>query len=114
MTADTTDTGAAPEFTSTLDRIVGARRRTDDLRAPHRTDIERPPGPQRREIWRAVARGEIPSLRFFKRFTQYQPIAYVRMPRGDLYFLNDPELIWDVFVTQDTIKGCLLYTSRCV
>lgn len=110
----TTDTSAPPEFTSTLDRIVGTRRRTDELRAAHRSDIERPPGPKRREIWRAVARGEIPSVRFFERFTGYQPVAYVRMPRGDLYFLNDPELIWDVFVTQDTIKGFGLQQARAI
>ena len=82
----------APQFDSTLERIVQTRQRNAEMRQAVRHDIERPPGPKKREVWRAVMRGEVPSVEFLSRFTQYRPMAYVRMPRGDLYFLNDPDL----------------------
>lgn len=103
-----------PHFDSTLERIVETRHRNSQMRQPTRHDIERPPGPQQREVWRAVMRGEVPSVGFLSRFTPYRPLAYVRMPRGDLYFLNDPDLIWDVFVNADIVKGFGLQMARAV
>ena len=104
----------APQFDSTLERIVQTRQRNAEMRQAVRHDIERPPGPKKREVWRAVMRGEVPSVEFLSRFTQYRPMAYVRMPRGDLYFLNDPELIWEVFVTADVVKGFGLQMARAI
>ena len=109
-----TDVDTAPVFDSATDRIVATRKLTGELRQPRRFDIERPPGPRQRDVWRAVARGDVPSVGFLARFTPYQPIAYVRMPRGDFYFLNDPELIWQVFVTSDVIKGFGLQRARAI
>ena len=102
-------------FDSTLDRISATRRSNARLRRPHRTDIDRPHGPRRKDVLRMVARGDIPSVAFVEQFSGYLPLAYVRMPRGDLYFLNDPELIWDVFVSAaDVIKGFGLQQARAV
>ncbi len=113
--AESPDAGdPEPHFDSTLHRIVDTRRRNAALRQPQRDDIERPGGPRQRDIWRAVTRGEVPSVHFLSRFTEYRPMAYVRMPRGDLYFLNDPDLIWDVFVNADVAKGYGLQMARSV
>ena len=115
VTAPTaTDPEAVPTFDSTLDRIKDMRQRTSAMRQPVRSDIERPPGPRRRDVWRSVFRGEVPSIEFLRHFTPFEPMAYVRMPRGDTYFLNDPELIWDVFVNADVVKGFGLQQARAV
>lgn len=102
-------------FDSTLDRIVTTRGSNAALRRPHRGDVRRPPGPSRGEVLRMMARGDIPSVGFMEQFSHYAPLGYVRMPRNDLYFLNDPELIWEVFVTTpDVIKGFGLQQARAV
>lgn len=106
--------GDPPTFDTTLDRIVDSRQRNSALQQPFRRDIERPDGPPQGEVWRAVMRGEVPSVAFLERFVGYRPLAYVRMPRGDLYFLNDPELIWEVFVNADVVKGFGLQMARAV
>lgn len=101
-----------PEFTSTLDRIADARRRSAELRSPHRTDVSYPPGPPMSQVWRQLLRGEVQSLAFFTGLTTYGPVAHVRLPRADLYFLNDPDLIWEVFVNHSTMKGFGLQAAR--
>lgn len=105
-------TAATPEFASTLDRIADSRRRSAGLRSPHRTDLDYPPGPPMSQVWRQLLRGEVPSIGFFTGMTGYGRVAHVRMPRADMFFLNDPDLIWEVFVNQPTMKGFGLQAAR--
>lgn len=97
---------------STLDRIIDTRRRNAELRQPRRSDILRPDGPNQRDAWLSVMRGDAASVAFIEQFAGYRPVAYVRMPRGDLYVLNDPDIIWDVFVSGDVMKGFGLQQVR--
>ncbi len=110
-----TDTLPPVTFASTLDRITASREANARMRRPHRRGIDRPPGPPRADIWRGIARREVPSLAFVEQFAAYQPMAYVRMPRGDLYVVNDPDVIWEVFVGDSgVIKGFGLQQARAV
>lgn len=108
-------TATQDRFTSPLERMTTLRAEAQELRPERRSDLERPPGPTKGEIWGSVLRSEIPSLEFIEWLASYgPPLTYAPMPRGDVYLLNEPELLWDAFVTAPGVKGFGVQTLRPV
>ncbi|HYX80229.1 MAG TPA: cytochrome P450 [Actinomycetota bacterium] len=73
----------------------------------------RPPGPELSPFagLRAFRRDPIGLL---ERAARYGDVAYLRLPRTDTYLINDPELVWELFVTRarHVGKGPTIRASR--
>jgi cytochrome P450 len=78
------------------------------------TTAKHPPGPQRRIPLAgllAYRRGPLP---FFQTLTQYGDISYFKLGPQEVFFLNHPDLIKDVLVTnsQNFMKGLALQRAK--
>jgi cytochrome P450 len=77
----------------------------------------RPPGPKSRGIIGNFPMGSVDPLRLFERWArEYGDIFYYRVLHRDIYFVNHPDLIKDVLVTQyqNFIKGEAVRFNRRV